>query len=725
MNALLFLIAALAADQTVTIPAPLSIGDKLTITVQGDVPPEKPPTTPTNKAQIGVNLEFPWDSSRDMALTDLFKRARFNTGNLGADGWPTSSWSARVLSVNVKGNESPAARAATHWPKDNVDPTDPTKPAAYTFTCTGKGTVWASGAKVISQAYDAATNKTAAIIHRTDNTVDMDVGMNDVSAPVRNIKIMRPGYAGSSKMFSDEFLRGLAPFDAIRFMDWFCTNVDRAPESMTRLNRALGADGLMDWAERPSMTAPTWLDNNTVSSVLGVPPELAIQLCNESNKMGWFNVSHYASQNWRVSFIELCKTLKRPFILGYSNERWNWSAGFGQYEAIHALTQKHISNNAFPNLNNPAAGPEYQAERYALAQLYALSDLCRAAGIRDKVKMVYESQISQTSLASDTLNWALRTYPNPPSYYIDYLAGAPYYGSSASGTGTPAQIVAGVIQSANDKNLWKFKNDSEQYQNKESLYYSLATTYGLKFACYEGGLNLSGDSNFGNRIAANYDPAIKDPTLAHLANTMANSCDLFMQFTLTGAMGEHTWGLTDDIITLSNPRYAAFLEAINTDPRRYEVGIVGNGYWGVAPTTALLGPGTGLTGVYKWTEGQTAKTLTRVDKLMQFGYINYQSANPVPRKDVVDNSHKGWSAEWTGKFWPEYTGPHTFAFEGKWSSLQATLDGKPIPGVVNLTAGVLVPINIKFSSTSGEGTMRFWQTVNGRKTIVKQSQLIP
>ncbi|MBP7610949.1 MAG: hypothetical protein KA760_15740, partial [Steroidobacteraceae bacterium] len=106
---------------------------------------------------------------------------------------------------------------------------------------------------------------------------------------------------------------------------------------------------------------------------------------------------------------------------------------------------------------------------------------------------------------------------------------------------------------------------------------------------------------------------MKDITLAHTVNAFANGASIWMQFTMTGAYGKHHWGLTDDVKVLTNPRYLGVLEAANTDPRRYEVGIVGSGYWGVAPTTALLGPGTGLTGVYKWTEGNTPKTLTRVD----------------------------------------------------------------------------------------------------------------
>lgn len=696
-------VAALAADQTVTLPAPLQIGDKLIITVQSDVPPEKPPTTPASKAQIGVNLESAWESSRADYFADLYKLAQPTSGfGRTADGWPSGDFGFRVISNVDAGN---AGVTVVHYPKDVGD---------YTFTAKGRGTVGASGAQVVSQVYDAGTNTTAAIIRRTDSKLNMDVGMSGTTGPVRDIRIMRPGYAGRNVTFTDEFKLALAPFSVIRFMDWGVTNIDET--KLAQYPAVLGANGMLDWAERPQVSAPNW------THLFGVPLDVMVQLCNETNKTMWYNVSHLTSPEFRTQLATyLATNLKTPLIVEYSNEPWNHARGFYQYWQIQKMADDHIKAGKTPKLDNPPGDLHYTQQRYVLAQLIDLSATFRAAGVKN-CKFVFGSQITQTSLFSDTLNWAARTYPNPVNTYIDMLAGAPYYGGDGT---TTAQLVDAIQSGLNDKTNWKFKNDSELYMNKEPLMYSVAQAYGLEYVCYEGGLDISSDTNRQQTIGVNYDPRMKDITLAHTVNAFANGASLWMQFTMTGAYGKHHWGLTDDVKVLTNPRYLGVLEAANTDPRRYEVGIVGNGYWGVAPTTALLGPGTGLTAVYKWTEGNTPKTLTRIDKVPQFAYINYQSANPVPRKDVTDNSHKSWSLELSGKFWPEYTGAYTFTFEGKWASLQATLDGKAIPGVVNLTAGVLVPINIKFASQSGEGTLRFFETVNGRKTIVKQSQLIP
>lgn len=667
------------------------------------LPPHIPSTT---SPKIGVNLEYAWESNRAMYFTDLWKLAGIINGSFGADGWPLGDFLGRVISVTDSGN---GGVTNIHYPQDT---------GRYTFTATGRGTVGASGASVISQSYNAATNVTTAIIERTNNTVDMNVGMSNTTGPIRDIKIMRPGYAGSNALFTNEFKTALAPFSVIRFMDWMNTNVDLTPYKMNARAAVVGANNTLEWSERPSYNSPLWL------SEFGVPIEAIVQLANETGKTAWINISNYASDDYKTKLAAyLAANLETPLIVEYSNEPWNYAPGFGQYGQIKDAALAHVAAGRTPRLDNPPADPHYLTQRYVLMQLIDLSAKFRAAGVQN-VKFVFGSQIGQTSLYSDALNWAARTYPQPVNYYIDMLAGAPYYGGSGA---TTAELVDSIQTGLDDKTTWKFKNSSELLMNKEPLMYSVAQAYGLDYVNYEAGLDISSDTNRQQHIGVNYDPRMKDITLAHTANAIANGSSLWMQFTLTGAYGKHHWGLTDDAKVLTNPRYAGVLQAVNTDPRRFEIGLIGNGYWGVAPASAVLGPGTGLTGVYRWSEGGVPKSLTRVDKLMQFSYINYQSANPVPRKDVTDNSHKSWSAEWTGQFWPEYTGTYNFSFDGRWYSLEAKVNGVTVSpsGNVALQAGVPVPISIKFSSTDGEGTMRFWQTINGRKTIVKQSQLIP
>lgn len=717
----LFLCAALFPAAQYNIVA--QPGDTVTVTVPAsNTPPPIPPSKA--KAPIGFNLDRPWESARDGIFTNLRYLSRFTAGAQGADGWPAGDFNLRVISNEDAGN----AGTGVHYPKDTGE---------YLFQAKGKGTVYCAGASLKNlqtdpskpasfQSFDPATGITTAIITRTDSTQNMDVGMRGTPGPVTGINIWRPGYHNATQMFTNEVLAGLSKGVVARLMNSMETNV----HNLLLASRAewTKADGILQWAERPKETDPFY------TGAFGLPLEVCLKLCVAAGVSPYINFSNYTDEDYWREAAKLCKQIipaGTPIYLAYSNETWQDTSrpDFWQGELIRKAAQTYTGT---PSLNDPrygAANYYYAGQRYTLAMAYRISDIFRTeygdAEMGKTIRVVFECQAGNPALASDTLAWANAVYPKPPAHYLYMYMIAPYYGSgSIAGTGTDAQIIDGIYAGQASKINFAV---ADPWANWEMRAYSTARTYGLKAGCYENGLEIGGPSNRANKFKVCYSPQSKGFTTTNVAVVLSQGFELYIQYKMTSAYGAYTHGATDDISVLTNPRFEALAEAAATDPRRFELAMFdrASSYYGVAPSNAVLGNGTGLRGTYTYTEKGAPKTLVRTDPVINLWYLNYDNGNAVPRLDVLDNATKSWGCTWEGQFIPEYTGEHKFTFEGKWASLGVMIDGKPTT-TMNLTAGVAVPIKITFASLDKEGKIRALVTPpDGRKRMIKQSQLVP
>jgi hypothetical protein len=103
--------------------------------------------------------------------------------------------------------------------------------------------------------------------------------------PVRDVRYFWPGTEASaaSQPFNPEFLRRLAPFSTLRFMDWGAVN--HSP--------------LVRWADRP-------LPGDAVyTSERGVPVERMIDLANTLQAEPWFCIPHQADDDYVRQFAML------------------------------------------------------------------------------------------------------------------------------------------------------------------------------------------------------------------------------------------------------------------------------------------------------------------------------------------------------------------------------------------------------------------------------------
>lgn len=138
--------------------------------------------------------------------------------------------------------------------------------------------------------------------------------------PVRNFRLLRleDEFVNlDENPFYDVFLEKIAPFKALRFMDWGATN----------------HNPVRHWHER------TPLDYFTYATPQGVPYEVMIQLANQAQKDVWVCVPHAADDDYVTRMAEMFRDQLDPSLniyLEYSNEVWNWIFDQAHYNVATA-----------------------------------------------------------------------------------------------------------------------------------------------------------------------------------------------------------------------------------------------------------------------------------------------------------------------------------------------------------------------------------------------------
>ena len=137
----------------------------------------------------------------------------------------------------------------------------------------------------------------------TDNGVWMTLTGTNPADPLRNIRVVLPGFEDThvTQPFHPLFLKSLQRYSVLRFMDWARTNHDH-PEGMAFRDRVL-----------PSSATQT----------AGVAWEHVAHLCNVLGATAHVNVPHAADDSFVRALGALLLTELRPDVkvhLEYSNE---------------------------------------------------------------------------------------------------------------------------------------------------------------------------------------------------------------------------------------------------------------------------------------------------------------------------------------------------------------------------------------------------------------------
>ena len=391
------------------------------------------------RGQIGVEVEDPGEGSRSRAFVDLGRVFRpwtrpdgATAAPVDANGWPTAD--AQTVFFDV--------RPIPAWAPPIDDPAEfqPDWSGTYHLSFSGQATLGgydASGVSIANQVYDPSANITTA-----DVMVKLGAGVLSItftntkrtatSAPhtgITNVRLVRPGYtAGSTQVYTNEFLDSLAPFSTIRFMSFTATNDSDA-----------AYPAVMNWSDRHVMSDAT---QQSYGAKHGVAWEYAALLANQTGKDIWINIPASATDDYVRQLATLLHARLNPALkiyIEHSNEVWN--PLFGQNAYNLAATQAEVKKGGSPLDKDGMGDLNTLAARRHAKRLVEISNVFKGVygdgAINDSVRVVYAWWTLFPDQYASVLTWVRQTY-GPPSQFFYALAQTHYFNDSlaASGAGT-------------------------------------------------------------------------------------------------------------------------------------------------------------------------------------------------------------------------------------------------------------------------------------------------
>ncbi len=525
---------------------------------------------------LGTNLDAVTDYSPQLPFRDLFlsSRAWFTQCRAGVDPGCTASnaWDtgeAHLLDLDANGwvRALPSANAsvlyrsvATFW---DLPPEFPA--GRYVVLYEGSG----------SLEYGLGARKVEGSSRSGRDVIDVDIERGGILLRIastdpqnqgdyiRAIRVVAEHEEGRlAERFADPFLQRLAPYQAVRFMDWMRTN-----------NSALSA-----WADRPTPS------NARYSSDKGVPVEVMVDLANQTDKAPWFTIPHQATDDFVSKFALTVKAnLKTslPVYLEYSNEVWNGAFSQGSWaEARGEAEWPSSSESGFTKRIN------YYGKRSA--EVCALFRAVFSDG-PDRVVCIIASQAANSWTAQEALACPLRGGGFCAAQGIKALAIAPYMGDYLGQAESAATVAR--WRSSKDGGLATLFRELERggelpagptggarAQSMEwvAANRQVADAFGVSLMAYEGGQHLvqvggSADPSLTELFtSANRNERMTALYGGYLSGWRERGGGLFMHFTDIGSYTQYgSWGALEKIGQTSSPKYdALYLYGLGTLPPR-------------------------------------------------------------------------------------------------------------------------------------------------------------
>ena len=505
------------------------------------------------KHKMGINPYFAQDFVTDFAFADAMVTAR---------EWLVGDYNSHIKApVDVNGWPTCDASVVVWAGPENMHGT-------YKMKFTGQATRISCGwgtAHIENQQYDASTNTTTCdLIYETiEKEHGLYLGFEGTNVGIKDLKIMRPLYPGSTSSYSfdtkftNQFKNIISKFSTIRFLDWSVAN--SSPE--------------INWADR---IKPGY---HKFSFTWGYPVawESMIDLCNETNCDAWINIPFKATDDYVTQLAQLWKDRLNPDLnvyVEFSNELWNFAGGFQQGSQNHQATIAEVESGN-TNLNFDGETNIWPlAFRRVAQQIVRISNIFRAVwGDENMMTRVRPALMWQQgdgqNIASEQVLW-LDYYSNltnkPINYYL-YGAGgsAYYYPDNSSKTLTL-------------DNFWTSETNSvENWRANNHADISLATALGCKRIAYEGGPSYDpcyepGGCSESVKEAAWSDPRIKQSVIDHHNMWSEYGGELLCYYSSTGG---YQWGFAKTSHDLNTYKYQAIDELNNVDKMPVVVGFDG------------------------------------------------------------------------------------------------------------------------------------------------------
>ena len=376
-------------------------------------------------------------------------------------------------------------------------------------------------------------------------TVDLDgssfsyleVFATNPSNPLRGVRVLAPR-SDASEMFRPAYLRSLAPYRILRFMDWQRTNGTFA-DPVPRQTCA-------------GRIRPTYVSQGQRR---GASVEVMVALANELGADPWFTIPHTADDSWirchaQVVARELDSRLRPRYE--FSNETWN--PGFVQFHDLTADAGAHGlgGGDSFLGLQQEVALRHVAAMRI-VGQVFSAAGrtFTRVLAGQAANDFVLEQRLAFGGAAART----------------DEIAIAPYMGITGANPYDPVE--AAEIAGRGRAEVFASMRQAlgSEVEPWIRAHVALARRSGKALVAYEGGQHLAGDP--GNDaltalfVAANRDErmgVLYDDYLG-LWRSLTSNAPL-LHFTDSGPYSRFgSWGATEspDLPPASSPKYRALL----------------------------------------------------------------------------------------------------------------------------------------------------------------------
>ena len=514
------------AAPTVTTAATLA-GKETNSTRGADKPNARSPLG-TNLAQVvsyGTEVPFvdafkmsqPWVSNADGA-----EWAKGGPLALTREGWVASLRSGQYATTGLLDN-------GRHYPTGD-----------YTLLYDGEGQldVTANSGEGLTIVSQAAGRMVVKVTAEADG-VFLNLRSTKPANPFRNLRFIMPGHEKTyqTQPFNPQFLKALARFRAIRFMDWQETNGSQ----------------LANWADRTTPTAST----QAVPS--GVALEYMIQLANTLHAEPWFTIPARASDDFVRQFATMVRDKLDPSLkahIEYSNEVWN--SGFEQARYANEQGVKlRLDNDQY------LAGTKYYSQRSV--EIFKIFEA--VMGGTSRLDRVLAGQSVNTWSGEQLLTWK-EAYKYADSYAI-----APYFDGREILLNSDK--AAQIVKMSQDQVLDILQADIRGPIKKDIVASSnLARKYGLKLQGYEGGQQLTGFQFEKDepQITKLYSEVNRNPRMSDLYTEYLNTWKtagggLFNQYYDVGTPGKFgMWGALEYLD--QDPKTAPQISGLDSLHRR-------------------------------------------------------------------------------------------------------------------------------------------------------------
>ncbi len=503
--------------------------------------------------RIGTNLAGPSDYGSEWPFVNIMKYCRkwitFNSVWVenGVNAWDTNVLEQipcdehgypLELPFHVAGTETTQV-VRTVWAN-----TFSLKEGRYVVLYDGEGRL---GVRFDAHLRSQSPGRLEFDLKRKDNIFALEILESKKGNHVRSIRVLLPGTEATyeENPWCEEWLEKLAPFTALRFMDWGYTNNSR----------------LQHWHQRPHIDDYTYTLN-------GVPYEWMIELCNKKRADAWVCIPHQADEEFIRNMARLFRDYLHPDLkiyVEYSNETWNWM--FQQTQYLNTFGDQSVP---WPERIVPFVqrALDLWSEEFA----GQLDRLVRVVGVQHAWQDV-----------SNRIVFNLR----PGSF--DAFSPAAYFGFSDRGYA--ALEALGAAASAEDVIYWAREGMlSTSYLWTRSQNAFIARKLNLPMIYYEGGQHLTpnpfgSDRPYNKALTeAQTHPAMYDLYCEWLDSLRTfvpeGKTALFMNFSFIGPKsGKYgSWGVLESQFDQhppyreSAPKYQALLDNLCAPSTRLEEG---------------------------------------------------------------------------------------------------------------------------------------------------------